>query len=79
MAYKEINIQNKLKPLIEECRNSWVEPEYRNEWSDEDILGMIVSKYCRWQGDKIGKVAVEAFTDSNYHDVASQIEKTLGE
>lgn len=77
MAYKEINIQNKLMPLIQECKNSWIEEGYRDEFSNEDILGMIVSKFCQWDGMRIAQVSTEAFTDANFHGVASQIDKLI--
>lgn len=57
-------------PLIQECRNSWVEKDYRHEFTDEEILGMIVSKFCQWDGLRIAKVSSEAFEDANFREIA---------
>lgn len=73
MAYKEINIQNKLMPLIQECKNSWIEKDYRDTFSNEEILGMIVSKFCQWDGLRIAKVSSEAFDDANFREIATDL------
>lgn len=77
MAYKEINIHNKLTPLIQECRNSWIEEDVRDEFTNEEILGMIVSKFCKWDGTRILKVSAEAFEDSNFREIASDLRGKL--
>jgi hypothetical protein len=41
---------------------------YNTEENKLQTLGLIVSKYCRWDGDSIKAVAEAAFEDANFHD-----------
>lgn len=69
----EEKIKEVLKPLIEEVRNEVFLPEYRAEQTEEEIVGIIVSKYFEWSGDSIEAVAMSAFEDANFHDVEIKI------
>ena len=72
---KDINIQNELRPLIEKARKQWVEKDYRHEWSDATILGLIVSHYTQWDGDAIKEVSFNALHDANFHREADALEQ----
>jgi hypothetical protein len=66
-------INKTLPELIKQVKEMVILPEYHKETSDEEILGIIVSKFCKWEGERIKKVAEEAFTDSNYHGWSEQV------
>jgi len=73
----EYLIDMELKPLIEKIRNIAIMPEYRSEWSDNDILGLIVSKYSRWDFNNIQGVCASAMDDANFRDEAEQLRKMV--
>lgn len=35
--------------------------------TDDETLGIIVSKYVEWEGERIKDIASYAFEDANYH------------
>jgi len=43
--------------------------------SDEEALGLVVSKFSKWDLDKILNVTSEALEDANFDDVAKQIDR----
>lgn len=45
------------------------------EASDEEALGLVVSKFSKWDLDKILKVTSEALEDANFDNAVKQIEK----
>jgi hypothetical protein len=60
-------IKKALDALIKEVKPEiWTNPA---DQSDDDTLGIILSKYVEWSGDRIEKVAQSAFEDANYSDV----------
>lgn len=63
----EYLIDQELKPLIDKIRNESYEPDYRKDVSDYEVLGMIVSKFCRWDFENIQEVAAIALEDANFH------------
>jgi len=67
-------ILKRLKDLIELGRGTFYLPEYRGGVSEDEILGVIVAKYCEWTGSRIVKVSVEALEDANYHGLSAQVE-----
>lgn len=68
-----MDISEKLKKLIEEQKKqSFYNPE---NTSDEDALGVMISKYFNWNGDKIFKTSYSAFEDSNFHEFNETFEK----
>ncbi len=42
-------------------------PEYRSEITPADALGVAISKWAEWEGDKIAEAFFSALEDSNYH------------
>lgn len=63
-----------IKQLIEEVKECF-ESEYRNQVSDQEALGIAISKYFKWSGEDIFKTAQSAFEDSNYHTFNEKFEK----
>jgi len=66
----EYLIDRDLKPLIEKVREKAIQPEYRHEWSDNDILGLIVSKFGRWDFENIQEICGAAMEDANFRPEA---------
>jgi hypothetical protein len=73
----EAYIDKTLKPIIAYCKDKMFTEEAKKagKIKDEDVLGKIVSKFCRWDGDKIITVAASALEDANYSDLADQVKK----
>jgi hypothetical protein len=71
MLNKTIN--HSLKNLIEEKKIEFFnEPQ---KATDEDVLGIMISQYLEWDGNKIFKTAYNAFEDANFHEFNEKIEK----
>ena len=47
--------------------------------SDEDALGILVSKFSKWDGQGIFNIAYQAFEDSNFHSFNNKFEQLWGE
>lgn len=68
----EKRIQEVLVPLIKEMKEKMYTDEFKrsDDFKTEDtelnVLGMIVSKYCEWDGSRIETVSKAAFEDSNF-------------
>ncbi len=73
----EAYINKNLKPIIDYCKSVIFTPEAQKSGkiTDEQVLGIIVSKFCKWDGDKIIDVASYALEDSNFDDLAQEIKK----
>lgn len=69
----EFLVINSLNELISRCKEKIytpefkASPEFKTEQTDIDTLGIIISKYCEWDGALIKDVAMSAFEDSNFH------------
>ena len=60
-----MTINEKLHQLIQEMKaKAFINPDTAN---DTDALGIMISQYCKWQGDDIFDVSYNAFEDANYH------------
>ncbi len=68
----EYRIQEVLVPLIKEMKEKMYTDEFKRsddfktEETELNVLGMIVSKYCEWDGSRIETVSKAAFEDSNF-------------
>lgn len=71
----EYLIDQELQPLIEKVRNRAIMPDYRYKFSDYDVFGLIVSKYCRWDFNNLKTVMVSALEDSNFRDLTEEVSK----
>lgn len=63
----ETLVQMSLIPLIEEVKRRVFTPEYQDKVTTEEVLGIIISKYSEWDGQKIFDIMQNAFEDSNFH------------
>lgn len=43
--------------------------------SKEEVLGVILTKYCGWEGPKILEVAIRALDDANFHAEAAKVQE----
>lgn len=68
-------ILKRLKDLIELGRSTFYQPQYQANISDQEVLGVIVAKFCKWTGDQIVKTFLEALEDANYHTLSAQVEE----
>lgn len=68
----EVLVADRLNALIAEVKERCYtddlkrSPEFSTHKTDLETLGIIVSKYCRWNGNEIEIVALSAFEDSNF-------------
>lgn len=69
----EDRIEEVLRPLVAEVRAGAFRPEYAAEQSDAKVLGVIVSKFLKWDGDAILETAEEALEDANFSGEAEQV------
>jgi hypothetical protein len=68
------HILKQVKNQIQLGRKTFYRQEYWNSIPEEEILGVIIAKYCEWKGKRIIKVMLSALEDANYHQLASEIE-----
>lgn len=45
------------------------------EATDAEALGLVVSKFCKWDAEAITEVAAEAFEDANFDSLANDVRK----
>lgn len=68
----EYRIHQVLAPLVKEMKEQIFtddfkkSDEFKSEKTELETLGIIISKYCEWDGDRIEQVSLAAFEDSNY-------------
>lgn len=43
-----------------------------------EALGVLIAKYCEWEGKDIAKIFVAALEDANYHAECTEIEEIFG-
>jgi len=68
-----MTISEKLKALIEEQKNqSFIDPK---QATDCEALGLMISQFCKWDGNKIFESTFNAFEDSNFHTFNEKFEK----
>ena len=67
-------VQKIINPMIQQIRTSAFVPEYQDAASDEECLGLAISKFYEWDGYAIYKSFIEALNDANFHSFAGKIE-----
>ena len=66
------NLKNKLFDLIQDHKKEcFTDP---NNATDEEALGILISQYFEWDGNKIFKTSYNAFEDSNFHSLNEKFE-----
>lgn len=70
-------INKNMYELIKHTRNwSYV---YNAEPSEAEVVGLIVSKYFRWNGAEIMEVMLSSLEDANFHELRERLLKTYKE
>lgn len=77
-AFESADAQAALRPILERVKNTVWLPEYRAKVSDAEALGVLVSKFFKWEGSEILAVASSALEDANYHGDAAIVERMRG-
>ena len=68
-----------IKKIIDDVRNNSFKEEYKNKATDEECLGIAISKHFKWDGEAIFKTATSAFEDSNFHGFNEKFETIWNE
>ena len=63
-----------MQAMIDQRRAELVNPDYNDQVSDAQILGMLISKWADWTPDTVLEVAAAAAGDSNMHEISAVIE-----
>lgn len=74
-------ITDRLAPIIEQCESQLYTEEAlaKHDYTDEQTLGDIISKYLRWNGKAITRAFIEALEDSNFHTLAANVQEIHAE
>jgi len=68
----ETEIRTELKPLIEKWKKRIYIARYVKNVSDAEALGVIMSKYLKWNGTDIFRMIDSVLEDANYHDLGAK-------
>ncbi len=60
--------------IIELQKEKSICKEYHDSTSDEEVLGIAISNYVEWDGERIFQIAKSAFEDSNFRQFNSEFE-----
>jgi hypothetical protein len=73
-----VSTEQAVKPLMDEIvkiiRNSCFIPEYQEQATVEECVGLAISKYFEWD-TRIFIAFKEALEDANFHTEASMVER----
>ena len=69
--------KNETKALLERARKEWFTEDAKV--TETEVLGVLVSKVCDWNGYLITDVAKAAYEDSNFHAASGGIEEWFSE
>lgn len=69
----ESYIEKELNELIKSCKGKIFKPD--SKVTNEQVLGVIISKFCDFDINKILEVCAFALEDSNAHDLADKIKE----
>lgn len=70
----EDKINETLKPLLDEVKKKCFVDGY--EAGDVEALGLVLSKYLKWDGHRIMFTALASLEDANYHGLHDVILKS---
>jgi len=62
-----MSLESRLRGILDDAKKKYFTEDHQDKASYEETLGLLVSKFCEWDGSKIFKVSTEAFEDSNFH------------
>jgi hypothetical protein len=70
-----LEVQVELGKLLQQIKESAYVEGYNA--TDEEAMGLVISKYFEWDGISILKASARAVEDANYHSEASAIYKMV--
>lgn len=68
-------IQGKVRPVIEEIKRTHFVEGYQA--TDEEAMGLLISKYFEWDGLAILKSTYSALEDANFHTENETIQELI--
>ena len=74
-----VTLEKRLQEIINDAKKIYFVEEHQTKASDEETLGILISKFCQWNGDKIFRVSYNAFEDSNFHSFNEEFEELFFE
>lgn len=71
-----MNDEDRLQAILRDmiARGTWQGGD-EIEDLDEQTLGVLISRWTEWDGDRILRVAVAALDDANWHQAATHLEQ----
>jgi hypothetical protein len=70
-----IDIQRTVEERLDALISELEEHIFSVKVSKEEMLGVILAKYCRWDGSKILTIAKQALEDANFHTEAAIVQE----
>ena len=74
-----MQLEKRLQEIINDAKKEYFVEEHQTKASDEETLGILISKFCQWNGNKIFRVSYNAFEDSNFHSFNEEFEELFFE
>lgn len=62
-------VKQVLSPLVKEMKFEIFTPDHQDKVTDEEVLGVIISKFTEYDGQAILSIARSAFEDANFRHV----------
>ncbi len=69
------NIQKDVQVILDHIKSVSFVKGYKA--TNEEAMGLLLSKYFEWDGVKIMKASAEGLTDANFHIEARQVEEMI--
>ena len=73
----ETMLKKKLPFILQEVKTRCFIAGYAARASDEEALGLLLSKYLEWSGNRILKACSFALEDANFHDEAAKVDELI--
>ena len=68
-----------LRKLIADAKEEMWNEDYRDKATESETLGVLISQYFEWDGQRIAQTAFAAFEDSNFHTLSEKFSKLCEE
>lgn len=68
-------VQSAIRPVLEQIKRESFVPDY--EATDEEAMGMLLSKYFEWAGEPILQAAYYGLEDANFHTEARHVQSII--
>ena len=68
-----------LPELIEQTKRECFDSKYWNQITDQEVLGVILARFFKWDGQACFETLTYALEDSNFHSENRALQKTWKE